>query len=234
MQPIPCIAASVLSILLAVSAFAYSPIQPKHHKRYSPNSKFFVDFNPDTNHHTVYAADSPDDPLWSFDSDAFWPYEDNESDGCLFVADDGASIAGPTWVHRTGYPPDYRVFDGMEFWDRNGQIAAYRVSELPSWRLKILDSPVEIVWAAIRRPEGRGHNFARHGNELHVNTFGMRSINFSLRTGEITGWNLNVSYVACFALVYAVPVWFLARWIARRMRGSPLSRPTSRTRSIDK
>jgi hypothetical protein len=214
------IAILALCMLIPVAAFAYSPKQPEHYKRNSANSKYFVDFNPETNHHTVYNADSPDDPLWSFDSNAFWPYKHDESDGCLFVADDGSSIAGPTWVHWTGRPPDYRVFDGLEFRDANGQVAAYRVSELPSWRLNVLDFPVRIVWIAIHGAERRGRNLTRHENELHATTFGMRSFTFSLQSGEITGWNLNANYFAYFAIVYALPVWLFARWIVHRWRGS--------------
>lgn len=213
------IAALTLFLLLPVSAFAYSPKQPEHHKRYSPNTQFFVDFNPETDRHTLYAANTPDESIWSFESDAFWPYKKDESDGCLFVANDGATIAGPTWVHWTGHPPDYRTFDGLEFWNANGKIAGYRVSELPSWRLKILDFPVRIVWMAIDTSGQRGRNLIRQEDELHAKTFGMRSFTFSLTTGEVTGWNLNVNYFAYFILVYGLPVWFLAGWINRRRRG---------------
>lgn len=214
------IAALALFMLIPVSVFAYSPKQPEHHKRYSTNSKYFVDFNPETNRHSVYAADSPDDPLWSIESDAFWPYKHDESDGCLFVANDGSSIAGPTWVHWTGRPPDYRIFDGLEFWNANGQVAAYRVSELPSWRLKVLDFPVRVVWIAIHGPDRRGRNLTRQEDELHAITFGMRSFTFSLQSGKMTGWNLNANYFAFFAVVYAVPVWLSARWVVHRWRGS--------------
>lgn len=207
-----------LSLFIPVSAFAYSPKRPEHHQRSSANSEYFVDYNPETKHHTVYKANSPDDPLWSFDSNAFWPYKRDETDGCLFIGNDGRSIAGPTWVHSTGDPPDYRVFDGLEFWDANGQVAAYLISELPSWRLPVFDIPVRIVWVAIHGSGQRGGNIIRHENELYVTTFGMRSFTFSLRNGEMTGWNLNANYFAYFAIVYAIPVWLLARWIVNLRR----------------
>jgi hypothetical protein len=116
-----------------------------------------------------------------------------------------------------------RVFDGLEFWDANGQIAAYRISELPSWRLRGGDFPIRIVWIAIHGPERRGRGLTRQQDELHATTFGMRSFTFSLKTGEITSWNLNATYLAFFLLVYAIPTWFIARWIIRRWRGSAAS-----------
>ncbi|PHS15757.1 MAG: hypothetical protein COA78_04760 [Blastopirellula sp.] len=205
-------------VIFPSSIFAYSPIRPEAHKRNSPNSEFFIEFNPLTDHHTVYAASSPNTPLWSNQCDSFWPYRQDESDGCLFVSNNGLSIAGPTWVHQTGSPADHRVFDGLEFWDANGQLAAYRVSELPSWRLNILDFPVRIVWTAIHGTQRRGQNISRQEDELYITTFGMRSFTFSLQTGKITGWNLNVIYFAYFALVYAIPVWILKRWVVYRWR----------------
>ena len=114
------ITALALPLLLPVLAFAYSPKQPEHHKRYSPNSEYFVDFNPETNVHTIYATKRPNEAIWSVETDAFWPYKHDESDGCLFVADDGSSFAGPTWVPWEGKPPDYRMFDGLEFLDSLG------------------------------------------------------------------------------------------------------------------
>jgi len=212
------IAALALSVLLPVSAFAYSPIRPEHHQRYSPNGKFFIDFNPETGLHTVYSTDSPDVPLWSLNSNVFWPYKHDESDGCLFVADDGSSIAGPTWVPIKGHPSGARIFDGLEFWKSNGDKTAYRQSHLWSGRVPVIDFPVRIVWHAIEGPNGRGRNLTRDGNNLHVTTFGMRSFTFSLQTGEITGWNLNVNYFIYSVLLYGVPVWFLMRWIIRRWR----------------
>ena len=223
--------ALALSVLLPLSAFAYSPKQPERHHRYSANHQFFLDFNPETHRHTVYAAEFPDDPIWSIESDAFWPFKRDESDGCLFISDDGLAVAGPTWVHWTGQPPDYRVFDGLEFWGPEGQTHAYRVSELPSWRLPILDFPVRILWIAIHGPEGRGRNLSRRGDELHARTFGMRSFTFSLKTGELTGWNLNANYFVYLAIVYALPVCLLARWIFRRRRVAAslaTDQPTSR------
>ena len=129
------ITAIALLLLLPVSTFAHSPKQPEKHKRYSPNAKFFIDFNPKTYIHTVFATDSPDDPPWSFKSDALWPYKHDESDGCLFLADDGLAIAGLTWVHWEGQPPDYREFDGLEFWRSDGTNTVYRISQLPSGRI---------------------------------------------------------------------------------------------------
>ncbi|WP_013630178.1 hypothetical protein [Rubinisphaera brasiliensis] len=214
-----CIAALALSLFLPVSAFAYSPKQPEHHKRYSPNGKYFIDFNPETDLHTVYATDSPDVPLWSIQCDTFWPYKQDESDGCLFVADDGSSIAGLTWVHREGKPPDYRTFDGVEFWGSDGSKTVYRQSRLRSGRIPVVDFPVRIVWLAIHGSNHRGGNLTRDDSKLHVTTFGMRSFTFSLQTGQITGWNLNANYFAYLGLVYAIPVCFFARWIARRQRG---------------
>ena len=223
--------ALALSVLLPISAFAYSPKQPEHHKRYSPNAKFFIDFNPETDLHTVYATDSPDVSLWSVQSNAFWPYKQDESDGCLFVADDGLSIAGPTWVHWEGKPPDYRTFDGLEFWNSDGNKTVYRQSRLHSGRIPVVDFPVRIVWLAIHGSNHRGGNLTRDGNKLHATTFGMRSFTFSLQTGQITGWNLNANYFAYLALVYAIPVWLLARWIARRWRGSAPSTAEQRSRA---
>ncbi len=209
-----------LSMLVPASALAYSPKQPEHHKRYSPNSRFFVDFNPETNLHTIYATDSRGHPIWSIQGDVFWPYKHDESDGCLFVSDDGSSIAGPTWVHSEGKPRDYRTFDGLEFWGSDGEKTAYRLSRLPSGRIPFVDFPVRIVWLAIHGSNHRGGNLSRDGTELHAKTFGMRSFTFSLRTGQITGWNLNVQYFAYLVLVYAIPVWCLARWLTRRPRAA--------------
>lgn len=222
----PIVALS-LCVLFPFSAFAGRPIPPEHHDRHSPNSKFFIDFNPKTNIHVIYAAHAPDDPIWSLESNAFFPYKHDESDGCLFVADDGSSIAGPTWVRQKGKPPDYREFDGLEFWGKDGQIAAYRLSQLRSGHVPLLDFPVRLVWSEIHGSNHRGGNLTRHGNELHAKTFGMRSFTFSLTTGEITGWNLNADYFAYFALVYVLPVWLVAivaRRVVRRWRRSDPSR----------
>ncbi len=213
-----CIAVSALLSLIPGFAFGHSSIQPKHHKRYSPNAKYFLDFNPETNFHSVYAVDSPDAPLWSFQSDAFWPYKQDESDGCLFVADDGASIAGLTWVHREGKPPDYRTFDGLEFRGPNGLLAAYRRSRLPAGRLPVLDIPVRIISFVFHGSRHRGRSLSRQGDSLHLSTFGMRSFTFSLSSGKIIGWNLNPTYFAYFAFVYAVPAWLIVRPMIRRKR----------------
>ena len=222
------IVVSTLSLFLSVSAFATSPIRPEPHKRYSPNAKFFIDFNPETNVHKVFATDSPNDPRWSIQSEAFWPFKHDESDGCLFVADDGSSIAGLTWVHWEGKPPDYRKFDGLEFWQSDGTKTGYRISRLRSGRIPVLDWPVRIVWHAIHGSNYRGGKLTRDGNELHATTFGMRSFTFSLQTGQITGWNLNVNYYAYLAFVYAIPVWFFVRWIVHRWRGPFASKTEQR------
>ncbi|HUG71467.1 MAG TPA: hypothetical protein VMM76_27225 [Pirellulaceae bacterium] len=224
------IAALALFLILPASAVAYSPKQPEHHKRYSPNAKFFIDFNPESNVHTVFATDSPDDPRWSIQSDAFWPYKRDESDGCLFVADDGSSIAGLTWVHWEGKPADYRKFDGLEFRRSDGTRIIYRISRLRSGRIPVLDFPVHIVWRAIHGSNHRGGNLTRDGAQLHANIFGMRSFTFSLQTGQITGWYLNANYFAYFALVYGLPVWFLARWMVRQWRGFATSKTDQQDR----
>src|SRR5947209_762712 len=101
--PMRYLAVQLLFLLMPISAFGYSPRQPERHKRYSPNAKFFIDFNPETKIHKVFSTNSPD-PIWSIQSDDFWPYKHDESDGCLFVADDGSSIAGPAWVDLEGKP----------------------------------------------------------------------------------------------------------------------------------
>lgn len=227
------VAALALALLIPASAFAYSPKQPERHKRYSPNAKFFIDFNPETHHHKVYATESPSDLLWSFRSDAFWPYRHDESDGCLFLADDGLSIAGPTWVHREGKPPNYRTFDGLEFWGSDGRKSVYRQSRLSSGDIPILDIPVRIIWFAVHGSNHRGGNLARIGNELRAEQFGMRSFTFSLQTGQITGWSFNTNYFAYLVLVYAVPAWFLTRWIIRRRRVAPqFAEEQTRGRSV--
>jgi hypothetical protein len=87
----------------------------------------------------------------------------------------------------------------------------------------VLDFPVRIVWHAIHGSNHRGGNLTRDGNELHATTFGMRSFTFSFQTGQITGWYLNANYFAYLALVYALPVWLLVRWIVRRWHGSATS-----------
>lgn len=153
------------------------------------------------------------------------------TDGCLFVADDGSSIAGPTWVHREGKPADYRTFDGLEFWNSDGNKTVYRQSHLRSGRIPVIDFPARIVWLAIHGSNHRGGNLTRDENTLHATTFGMRSFTFSLQTGQITGWNLNANYFAYLALVYAIPIWILSRWIARRRRGSASSTAEQRSRA---
>ena len=87
----------------------------------------------------------------------------------------------------------------------------------------MLDFPIHIVWHAIHGSNHRGGNLTRDGDELHVTTFGMRSFTFSLQSGQITGWYLNVNYFAYFALVYALPVSFLVQWIVRRWRSPAAS-----------
>lgn len=217
-------------MILSIPAFAWSPKQPEHHQRYSPNTKFFLDFNPETNVHTVFATASPNNPLWSIQSDAFWPYKHDESDGCLFVANDGLSIAGQTWVHLEGSPAGYLAFDGLEFCRSDGTKTAYRISELKSGKMPVLDSPVRIISDAIHGSKYRRGVLIRSENGLRAKTIGMRSFSFSLRTGQVTSWCLNWNYFACLAFVYVPPVWLLMRWIVRRCRGCAIPETEQRSR----
>lgn len=211
----------VLIGCLARSADARRPIEPVRHERYSPNGRYLLDFDPESNHHTIYASNDRNIALWSFDGDAYWPYGRGEWDGCLFVADDGLTVAGPAWMPMVGMPEGRRTFDGLEFWGPNGPIASYRVSDV-TWGLGYLDIPIWIVWIALDSDyRQRGSGYTRTGDHLHVTRLAPRSLTFSLRTGEIESWSLNFGYLALLVFVYGPPLWIVGRWIARLRRTAP-------------
>ena len=211
--------ALALSIfLIPFTAFAYRPKEPEPHHRYSTNGKFILDFDPKTNVHKMFSKGEESSPLWQFQSKNLWPYKHDESDGCLFVANDGKSIAGLTWVQLKGEPEDHRIFDGLEFWNKEGVLANYGISKLPSWRIPLIDFPVLVLSLGLEQRNGRGDNCFRFDEQLHIKTFGMRSPTFSLTTGKVVGWNLNFDYMLIFAFVYAIPAWGFTRWFMRRLR----------------
>ncbi len=212
------VAVLALSLLLPASALAYSPKQPEQHKRYSPNGAYFIDFDPKSNVQSVFADASPDESRWSIKTGALWPYKKNESDGCLFLTDDGSAIAGLTWMPAEGKPAGYRQFEGLEFWRSDGTHTAYRLSQLSSGTVPVLDLPVRMLWHALSGSNSRGGNVTRYGSTLYVTTFGMRSFIFSMHSGQRSGWYPNLQYFIYFALVYAVPVSYLSRWIRRLRR----------------
>ncbi len=211
--------AFVTTISSSGIAEAYSPKQPEAHHRHSPNKKYYLDYDPQKGHlHVIRAAEKPDVALWSFKSDALWPYQKDESDGCLFVANDGSTVCGLTWIPVKNGPAGHRIFEGLEFWQSLGSIGQYRISELPAWRICGLDLPVFVLWSAIHGTGHRGQNMSRDGDRLKAITFGMRSFTFSLQTGQRIGSSLNLKYFVDLALIYAPPVFALQRWARFRQQ----------------
>ena len=71
------------------------------------------------------------------------------------------------------------------------------------------------MWFAFHGDDFRGGQLKRDADILTVAPFGMRSFDFSIATGQIVDWHLNLRYFAYMAMVYSVPAWIIARWVRR-------------------
>src|SRR5262245_8637977 len=97
---------SVLALLACCSqALATSYAPPKRRDVYCSNRAFVLDVNPETNVHTVYAADHRTKPLWSF-SRPVWHYP-------FLLSDDGSVVATVAWEHIR--EEDIANENGVEF-----------------------------------------------------------------------------------------------------------------------
>jgi hypothetical protein len=193
--------------------------EPKRHDRFSSNGRYKLDFDPESNRHSVYAFDNRTVPIWSFESDDFWPDGTDESDGGLFVANDGMSVAGRCWVPMDNKPAGYRTFDGVAVWGPLGNVETHRVSQL-TWRINFVDFPLQLVWMVVNpSAQHRGNGFSRAGETLYVTRLAPRSLAISIKSGEIESWWPNPAYFALFTFVYGPPIWTVARFLTPYVRG---------------
>ncbi len=80
-----------LLLLAPAAARATSYAAPEPHDVYSPNGKFVLHVNPDTEHHVVYRTADRDTPLWSFDKPVgHEPY---------LLSNDGKVVVEVAWRH---------------------------------------------------------------------------------------------------------------------------------------
>lgn len=208
------IAASfVLLAAITPSVFATSLVMPKDHWRMSPNKKFALKFVARGTTQTIFKGDRQT-PLWSFQCDSAFPYDDNESDGCIFVADDGKSVAVltyPTFSNPnatfqrslTIYLPNGAYFEHPFDDQRIGP--AHWFHALPYTLLKSIDID-----------DDRGDNLSRSGETIVVRGPGIVSRSYSLASGHHVSTSANWSYVGACFVAYVIPSILLIIWLRRR------------------
>lgn len=118
------LAALPLAVLLLASwlssAGATTFVQPERHDVYSPNKRFVMDVDPETEVHNIYAVADRSQPLWSF-SQPVWHGE-------WYLANDGAVAATLSW--RFVQQDRVKQADGVRFWNAGGNFRSYGLVEL--------------------------------------------------------------------------------------------------------
>lgn len=136
--------AAVLGLLLTSgTVLATKYADPKRHRVYSANDQFFLDVNPETQVHVMYAVASPTSPLWSF-SRPVWHEP-------ILVASDGATVAIVPWMHVS--VESLRNSASIDFWSARGRFRSQQLDGLcprpeltegrgpigPDWRTWLLE-----------------------------------------------------------------------------------------------
>jgi hypothetical protein len=126
----------VLLVLAPSEAFGFKPAPPTRHDVPSPNGAFVIDVDPIAKRNTVFATDSRDKPLWSWDG-GVW--------GEHFLSNDGKVVALVTWRFVT--VNELATGACVEFWDRTGRFRTYTFAELCAHPSRILGTgPVGDSW----------------------------------------------------------------------------------------
>jgi hypothetical protein len=177
----PRVLGSILCLIILAPSpcLAYKPAPPERRDVFSPNRLFVLDFNPDTNIHTVYATANRKKPLWSYSAPAWL--------GPVFLSNDGRVVAVLAWKHVQidGLGPA----ECVGFWDRTGKFKSYTFGTLcpePRSRWFFEVGPVGSFWRVWYSSADQ------KGDELRVATTDLHEYTFSMKDGSILDERLLV------------------------------------------
>lgn len=163
--------------------------------------------------------------LWEFEQPNIWMKTADESDRCVFMANDGTGVAVLTWYQTDRYVPTELLY---EFWTTEGLEESYPLFDPDfAWRVPILHFPVELVWKAVFF-EGFSPAIARREGELiSIPVCGLRTVEVDLRSGQIVRWRWNMRYLFSLAVVCAPPILSLSVWVIAKLKPRPESQRDS-------
>jgi hypothetical protein len=164
--------ALAVTLLVSPCSPATSYARPERHQVHSLNGAYFLDVNPQSRSHTIYAAGAPDTPLWSF-SAPVWQSP-------FFLSDDGRVAASLAWQHIR--VQDIEEMGAVWFWDRTGKFQSYAMADLCPYprRQGLFEvGPIGSFWRVWC------DEVEQDGDTLRIRTTDRYEYLFSMKDGQI-------------------------------------------------
>lgn len=188
----------------------------------SPNGAYEFSCDNRAGVYTMYASGQAEFPLWKFTEPPiiapprqFGYPSPLFGKHLLFVSNDGESVVIVDELTNLT-PKDWSL--RIRIIGKRREVKTYLVERDLTSRLPFVDIPVYELgerWALLTNVS---HDIQRSGSMISISHFGALTNAIDLRTGEVVSRYPNPRYWFFMGLVYAVPVWVLAKYRSNRQK----------------